>query len=86
MTKCKRLTAVLLSVIMIVCCFGVQASAASVYDKAVKLSPLDLVSAKTIGTNNKDYYYKIVLSDSGKLTFGIESGNNKIKLDILDSS
>ena len=65
MTKLKKMTAVLLSVIMLVCCFSVQAGAASIYDKAVKLKPMDLVSGDFSGVT--EYYYKIVVSDSGKI-------------------
>ena len=34
MTKFKKLTAILLSAVMLVCCFAVQAGAASVFDTA----------------------------------------------------
>ena len=67
MVRFKKLAAVLLSAVMLVCCFTVQASAKSVFDKAVKLSPMELAS----GTfkNNTEFYYKVVLPDSGKITF-----------------
>ena len=67
MTKLKKMTAVLLSVIMLVCCFSVQASAKSVFDGAVKIDTLETVSGKH--TNKSEYYYKIVLPDSGKIKF-----------------
>ena len=45
----------------------VNASAASIFKGAKKISALDTVSAE--GKNGLDYYYKISLTDSGKITF-----------------
>ena len=67
MVRFKKLAAVLLSAVMLVCCFTVQASAASVYDKAVKLSPMELASGNF--KNTSEYFYKVVLNDSGKIMF-----------------
>lgn len=71
MKKFNKMIAVLMSVTMIVCMFSVPTSAATVYDKAVKLSPMELVSQKEVNVD-KDFYYKIVLSDSGTVTFRCE--------------
>jgi len=67
MKKFKKILAVLLSVVMIVCMFSVPVSAASVFDKAVKLSPMELVSGNF--KNCSAYFYKITLPDSGKISF-----------------
>ncbi|HBI52851.1 MAG TPA: hypothetical protein DDX72_08745 [Ruminococcaceae bacterium] len=68
MTKLKKLTAVLLSVIMFVCCFSVQVSAKSVFDGAVKIDALETYNM-TFKSNRQTVYYKIVLNDSGEITF-----------------
>lgn len=83
MTKFKKMIAVLMSVAMIVCMFAVPASAATVYDKAVKLSTMELASGKF--GEKTEYYYKISLSDSGKITFYCNDYINT-NLTLLDSN
>lgn len=67
MKKFKKIVAVLMSVAMIVCMFAVPASAASVFDGAKKISALELVSGDH--KTKAEHYYKIVLSDKGKIKF-----------------
>ena len=68
MTKIKKLTSVLLSVIMLVCCFSVQVSAKSIFDNAIRISAMEPCS-KTFKAENETIYYKLVLNDSGVLVF-----------------
>lgn len=67
MVRFKKLAAVLLSAVMLVCCFTVQASAKSVYDKAVKLSPMEIVSGDFSEVEDRMFFYKVVVTDSGKI-------------------
>ena len=67
MTKFKKLTAVLLSVIMFVCCFTIQTSAASIFDDTIKISPTETVSHTF--KNDMEVLYKMSFSDSGKISF-----------------
>ena len=70
MKKFKKITAVLLSVVMIVCCLSASVSAKSVFDSASKLEALELVSGyQKVANAIKEVYYKISLPDSGKLSF-----------------
>ena len=72
MTKFKKATALLLSVVMLVCCFTVQASASSVFSSAQKIDKLEYYSTSF---KSKDYaYYKIVLPTSGTIQFRDEEG------------
>lgn len=83
MSKLRKMTAVLLSVIMVVCMFCIPAGAATVYDKAVKLSPMELASGKF--DKKTEYFYKISFSDSGKITFYCTDYANT-RLTLLDSN
>ena len=87
MMRFKKLAAVLLSAVMLVCCFTVQASAKSIYDKAVRLSPMELASGNFKNTN--EFFYKVVLNDSGKITFYCsdytQSSFVNLHLTLLDS-
>lgn len=82
----------LLSVLVVAAMFfsmmsvcAVNASAASIFDKAKKISALDTVSAS--GKNGLDYYYKITLPDSGKITFQCSNYSSwGEKLTLLNSS
>jgi|GEM_PF-2191521 len=67
MTKLKKMTAVLLSVVMLVCCFSVQASAKSIFDDAIKISATEAVSHTF--KNDMEVIYKVSFSDSGKISF-----------------
>ena len=67
MKKFKKLTAVLLSVVMIVCMFSVPTSAKGLFDNAIKMTALETYSKTFTKTKVEDIYYKIVLTDSGIL-------------------
>lgn len=85
----------LLSVLVVAAMFfsmmsvcAVNASAASIFDKAKKISALDTVS---FGDKRGDLYYKIVLPDSGKIVFHYSYQNNShglssLELSLLDSN
>ena len=75
MTKLKKLTAVLLSVIMFVCCFSVQTGAVSVFSNSRKIDSMEYYS--TSFDDIEYYYYKIVLPSSGSITFRVEEGHAK---------
>ena len=68
MTRSKKLLAVLLTAVTVVCMLCVPASAASVFSSAIKISQLETCSKKFKG-ENQTIYYKIVLNDSGTLVF-----------------
>lgn len=68
MTKFKKMAAILLSVVMIVCCFSVQAAAVGPYDFAQKLKPLEYAS-DVLNDKQTEVIYKIVLPSSGKIRF-----------------
>ncbi len=84
MTRFKKIMAILLSATLLVAIFAVSASAATVYDKAVKLSPMEMVSGNF--KNTTAYFYKIVLSDSGKITFYCSNKDFKPYITLLDSN
>lgn len=67
MKKFNKMIAVLMSVAMIVCMFAVPASAASIFDSAIKIDALETVSDNFEKVS--EHYYKINLSSSGKITF-----------------
>ena len=69
MKKFKKIVAVLMSVTMIVCMFAVSASATSIFDNATNLKALNTVSVKNNTSSDKDVYFKINLTDSGKIKF-----------------
>ncbi|MBR1831129.1 MAG: Ig-like domain-containing protein [Ruminiclostridium sp.] len=74
MVRFKKLAAVLLSAVMLVCCFTVQASAKSVFDDAIKISATEVVSHTF--KNDTEVLYKIVLPDSGTIQFYCSDYNN----------
>lgn len=85
----KKILSVLVVIAMVFSVMAtsvVNASAASVFSKAKKISALDTVSAK--GKDISDCYYKISLPDSGKITF--HCSENPIwgtkKLSLLNSN
>ena len=84
----KKILSVLLAMVMIfsVMSAGItNASAASVFSGAKKISALDVVSAE--GKKGLDYYYKISLTDSGKITFHCSKYSNwGEKLSLLNSN
>ena len=67
MVRFKKLAAVLLSAVILVCCFTVQASATSIFDKAIKISATEAVSHTF--KNDTEVLYKIVLPDSATIIF-----------------
>ena len=72
MTKFKKLTAILLSAVMLVCCFAVQAGAESIEDTAKAITSGTTKSFTLTGASDKRDY-KIVLSEAGKLKLNITS-------------
>ena len=70
MIKIKKITAIILSIIMVVCCFGVQASAASVFSGAKKMEQLEYYNVSNIKKRSgKTVFYKISLPSSGTVEF-----------------
>ena len=74
MSRFKKMTAVLLSVVMFVCCFAVQAGAKGVFDNAVKITALEFYS-KNFKHKGDEALYKIVLPSSGKITISVTKSN-----------
>ena len=72
MTKFKKLAAILLSAVMLVCCFAVQAGAESIEDTAKAITSGTTKSFTLTGASDKRDY-KIVLSEAGKLKLNITS-------------
>ena len=85
MTRFKKILAVLLSVVMVVCCLSASASA-SKFTSATKIGVLEEVSHTF--KNDREIIYKIVLPDSGKITIYCSEygGEYNPKLALLDSN
>ncbi len=69
MRKFKKFAAVLLSMVMIVCCFSASAYAGNILNDAKTIKQLETISIINKTNEDKSYYYKINLPDSGKLAF-----------------
>lgn len=84
MSKFKKITAVFLSVIMLVCCFTVSASAESIYDTASAIS-----SGKSYSTTLYSYGdtadYKITANQAGALTIDLTSQLSQTKVYVYDA-
>lgn len=84
MTKLKKMTAVLLSMVMFMCCFAVQASAESIYNTAKAIS-----SGKSYSTqlyNDGDTAdYKITATKSGSLVIKLTSQMYRTDVYVYDS-
>ena len=84
MLKIKKMTAVLLSVVMLVCCFAVTASAESIADTAKAHT-----SGKTYSVSSKLYEksdYKIVLNKAGDLKLSVTSQMNSLYVTLYDKN
>lgn len=81
MTKIRKLTAILLSAVLLVCCFSVQASAAS--------SATAITSGKKYSKNISGYQtyadYKITAQTSGKLVIDLTSEIDFLYVYLYDS-
>ena len=84
MTKLKKITAVLLSVVMFMCFFAVQASAESIYNTAKAIS-----SGKSYSTQLYNYRdtadYKITATKSGSLVIKLTSQMYLTEVYVYDS-
>lgn len=80
----KKLAAVLLSAVMLVCCFTVQASAKTILDGAKRL---ELMETYNFTIKNNAIYCKIVLKDSGilRIRAELERGGGE-RFTLYDSS
>ncbi|MBQ9460729.1 MAG: Ig-like domain-containing protein [Clostridia bacterium] len=73
MSKFKKMTAVLLSVGLFVCCFAVQAGAESIADTAKAFSSGDTKTIKYEGNKEVTSDYSVKLSKKGKIVISISS-------------
>lgn len=83
MTKFKKLTAILLSAVMLVCCFAVSAGAESVFDTAKAIN-----SGKKYTKELKHYEcadYKITANKSGKLVLKLIADIYEVEINVCDS-
>ena len=85
MTKFKKLTAILLSAVMLVCCFAVQTGAESIEDTAKAIT-----SGKTYAAKLPKCYdtadYKITLSKSGELKLQVITYMNCLHVSLYDTN
>ena len=84
MSKIKKLAAIMLSMVMLVCVFGISAGAESIYDTAKAVS-----SGKTYSTTLPSYGYtsdyKITASKAGELKLAIISHMSILQVYVYDS-
>ena len=83
MTKFKKLTAILLSAVMLVCCFAVQAGAASVFDTAKAINSGKKYTKELKYNECADY--KITANKSGKLVLKLTADIYRVEINVCDS-
>lgn len=83
MTKFKKLTAILLSAVMLVCCFAVQAGAASVFDTAKAINSGKKYTKEL--KHNECADYKITANKSGKLVLKLTADIYRVEINVCDS-
>ena len=83
MTKFKKLTAILLSAVMLVCCFAVQAGAASVFDTAKAINSGKKYTKELKYNECADY--KITATKSGKLVLKLIADIYEVDINVCDS-
>lgn len=83
MTKFKKLTAILLSAVMLVCCFAVQAGAASVFDTAKAINSGKKYTKELKYNECADY--KITANKSGKLVLKLIADIYRVEINVCDS-
>ncbi len=84
MLKIKKMTAVLLSVVMLMCCFAVTASAESIADNAKAISSGKSYSTK-LYKSGETLDYKIKVSKSGELKLNITSQMREVDVYLYDT-
>ena len=85
MSKIKKITAILLSAVMLVCCFAVSASAESIADNAKAISSGKTYTAK-LYKNSETSDYKISLNKSGDLKLKINTQMSELKVYLYDTN
>ncbi|MBR5091352.1 MAG: Ig-like domain-containing protein [Ruminiclostridium sp.] len=85
MSKFRKMTAVLLSVVMLVCCFAVNVSAAGIADTAKAIESGKTYTAK-LYKNGEQADYKIVLSKDGDLKLNISTQMYRVDVYLYDSN
>ena len=83
MTKFKKLAAILLSAVMLVCCFAVQAGAASVFDTAKAINSGKKYTKELKYNECADY--KITANKSGKLVLKLIADIYRVEINVCDS-
>lgn len=83
MTKFKKLTAILLSAVMLVCCFAVQAGAASVFDTAKAINSGKKYTKELKSDECADY--KITANKSGKLVLKLTADIYRVEINVCNS-
>ena len=83
MTKFKKLAAILLSAVMLVCCFAAQAGAASVFDTAKAINSGKKYTKEL--KHNECADYKITANKSGKLVLKLIVDLDKVDINVCDS-
>ena len=86
MSKFKKMTVVLLSVIMLVCIFSVPAGAASIADTAKSFSSGDTKTIKFEKNESYNYDYSIKLNQKGNINISIATNISTIDVYIYDEN
>ena len=84
MSKIKKLAAIMLSMVMLVCVFSVTAGAESIYDTAKAISSGKTYSITVSSWENADY--KITASKAGDLKISVTSQNESYNVYVFDSN
>lgn len=85
MSKIKKITAILLSAVMLVCCLSVSASAESIADNAKAISSGKTYTAK-LYKQGETSDYKISLNKSGDLKLKINTQMSELKVYLYDTN
>ena len=83
MTKFKKLAAILLSAVMLVCCFALQAGAESVFDTAKAINSGKKYTKEL--KRNECADYKITANKSGKLVLKLIADIYRVEINVCDS-